>query len=135
MGSSFHIEQPPASLSRLTPGKIVLPKVPLFKGAVEISTPKKRPLISLDVAVEIDLIEVRRTDREEFNVRHYRSEKGQSGPAEPHKMLVEPVLAIILSRDAANNWWLDGHELEIDDPIGASCFIEKIAEVAEQEQR
>jgi hypothetical protein len=121
-------------LSDLNPGKIVLGRVPIHQGAIEIGAPEDRPRTCLDVLVEHGLIEIRRTDQEQFNVRVYRSEFRQE-PRKPHRVFTGLVESVILHGEGDGYWQIGGRDLEVFDSMGAQSFIAKIASAALAEER
>jgi hypothetical protein len=124
-----------SNLSRLTPGKLVLPGVPLFNGAIGIGAPADQPRITLDALMERDLIEVRRSDGHPFNVHHYRRDDPAGDLARPHAAFLGAVTEVILSRDNTDRWHLDGKNLTIVDAVATESFIRKIGEVSARQQQ
>lgn len=119
------------------PGTVVLPDVPLFDGAVELSAIRNHPRIVLSLMVERPgLFRVSRESVQDgFNIRQYRTNGDPSSPLLPYLTFANAVSSVIVSRDRRGSWKVDNPEDErVVDRVSMEAFVMKIAEVGVSQQ-
>jgi hypothetical protein len=133
MNSPLNLAYCCSRFSELTPGKTVLTGVPSLNNAIGIGAPLDHPRTSMDVLIEHDLIEIRRSDWQPFNVRHYR-EDIPDGPPQSCLAFARPIGEVLLLRGSSGDWHLDGRGLEIADPVSTDEFLSKVGFIASRRQ-